>query len=623
MSGIWNPFAFGVTGQPVAPQTPPALRVYGGHPSETQLVLAQHTFARFCSTSRLSAVPNPTERGRLADGTEYRIVMLGNTPIMEVWTAASFASGVAVAYPAYFDIEFFPMGARDIVKEMSTNAPEPPELPERPEEPEIAEPGWEWREEWHVSHYEDCPDPGHWREPGIHSSSNSEDCTFTVFMYTHTPNYEMKILRTASGLPAENHGHGWASPWEPSKTWYAEAVERAGLGGGTGACRWVAVPDPVGDAIYKAWEQAVRDWEIEVNALNRAHEEAVRQWEERKTPHPTITARRAAGRAAQVSATDAWLGAGIGHPHLTARILSLPYNVGFKHSGVAPPMAGEVSAVAVVDRWSKAESRVDFTALSASRGATIGYPVLNGGSPDDVQKLRMDGWTSASLGDYVAFSGSVFGWLANGSIALSNQYSQNHWREPPSVTPQSAGGLVFGIQPEYTEFLKSPIVRAAAGTAINSDRFIPPGTRVITALLEYEVFDVFLGGWAWLQHPMMAEYDAVWIDSLGDHYDPLDAPPAAPPRAVRVKKAFVQTRRSDGTWMPAEPFPHPPWGRLLAAAAHEMPSALVVIEYLPAISRPLTGGASQFPHGASAAEVKPGSPLAVKLDAAWGGASTV
>lgn len=84
MSGLWNPFAFGVTGNPVLAETPPALRVYGAEPTKEQLAMAQHAFARFCSTSRLSAVPNPTERGQLPDGSPYRIVVVGNTPIMEV-----------------------------------------------------------------------------------------------------------------------------------------------------------------------------------------------------------------------------------------------------------------------------------------------------------------------------------------------------------------------------------------------------------------------------------------------------------------------------------------------------------------------------------------------------------
>lgn len=84
MSNIWNPHAFGVTGQPVGPQVN-TLRVYGAEPSEAQLATAQHAFAQFCSTSRLSAVPNPMEQGRLPDGTQYRIVALGPMTIMHIW----------------------------------------------------------------------------------------------------------------------------------------------------------------------------------------------------------------------------------------------------------------------------------------------------------------------------------------------------------------------------------------------------------------------------------------------------------------------------------------------------------------------------------------------------------
>lgn len=83
MSNIWNPFAFGVTGQPMAPQTQ-ALRVYGAEPSKEQLAMAQQTFAKFCMTARLSAVPNPMEQGFLPDGSKYRIVTVGNVRIMEV-----------------------------------------------------------------------------------------------------------------------------------------------------------------------------------------------------------------------------------------------------------------------------------------------------------------------------------------------------------------------------------------------------------------------------------------------------------------------------------------------------------------------------------------------------------
>lgn len=97
MSGIWNPFAFGVTGQPVAPQTN-ALRVYGAEPSKEQLAMAQHAFAQFCSTSRLSAVPNPMEQGWLPDGSKYRTVTVGNMRVMEVWTEAEATAASASVF---------------------------------------------------------------------------------------------------------------------------------------------------------------------------------------------------------------------------------------------------------------------------------------------------------------------------------------------------------------------------------------------------------------------------------------------------------------------------------------------------------------------------------------------
>lgn len=80
---LWNPYAFTPTGQPMAPQTN-ALRVYGAEPSKGQLAMAQQAFAEFCMTERLSFAPNQTRQGFLPDGSKYRIVVVGNTRIMEV-----------------------------------------------------------------------------------------------------------------------------------------------------------------------------------------------------------------------------------------------------------------------------------------------------------------------------------------------------------------------------------------------------------------------------------------------------------------------------------------------------------------------------------------------------------
>ena len=91
---IWNPFAFTPTGQAMAPVAPPALRVIGGQATAQQLTHAQDAFYRFCASTRLSAVPNPVETGRLPDGTQYRIVKVGPQTTMEIWPGGGEAQKV-------------------------------------------------------------------------------------------------------------------------------------------------------------------------------------------------------------------------------------------------------------------------------------------------------------------------------------------------------------------------------------------------------------------------------------------------------------------------------------------------------------------------------------------------
>lgn len=81
---LWNAYSFGPTGQPVAGRAPDALRVLGGQATAAQLTMAQSAFASYCMRARLAVVPNPTEMGRLPDGTPYRIVTVGNSTVMEI-----------------------------------------------------------------------------------------------------------------------------------------------------------------------------------------------------------------------------------------------------------------------------------------------------------------------------------------------------------------------------------------------------------------------------------------------------------------------------------------------------------------------------------------------------------
>lgn len=97
---IWNPHAFGATGQPIRAQAPPSLRVEGGYTATPeQTAMAQQVFARFSALQRVSPVPNPSESGKLADGTPYRITVVGPQAVMQIWPAATDddrISGIAI-----------------------------------------------------------------------------------------------------------------------------------------------------------------------------------------------------------------------------------------------------------------------------------------------------------------------------------------------------------------------------------------------------------------------------------------------------------------------------------------------------------------------------------------------
>ena len=83
---LFNPYsAFSVLGVPQLPSAPPTLRVMEGEASAAQLRAAQNAFTIFCTNARLSAVPNPSHAGRLADGSTFRIDVIGGQSIMRLW----------------------------------------------------------------------------------------------------------------------------------------------------------------------------------------------------------------------------------------------------------------------------------------------------------------------------------------------------------------------------------------------------------------------------------------------------------------------------------------------------------------------------------------------------------
>lgn len=105
MSSLFNPYALTALGKPLQQRQSPELRVETPYISRAQRDMAQHTFVRFLDQARLSMVPNPTEQGRLADGTPYRIVTASGAPIMQVWPVAEETLGSRLKFASGFVFE--------------------------------------------------------------------------------------------------------------------------------------------------------------------------------------------------------------------------------------------------------------------------------------------------------------------------------------------------------------------------------------------------------------------------------------------------------------------------------------------------------------------------------------
>lgn len=81
---LFNPYAFTPFGQPAAPAVN-ALRVMDVPATGAQMAAAQKVFSSFCAQTRLSKVPNQTAIGRLPDGTQYKIAVVGAQTFMQIW----------------------------------------------------------------------------------------------------------------------------------------------------------------------------------------------------------------------------------------------------------------------------------------------------------------------------------------------------------------------------------------------------------------------------------------------------------------------------------------------------------------------------------------------------------
>lgn len=83
----WNPYAMTFHGQPLIGQTPPKLVVYGQPLTAQQGVMLQTAYNAFVGAARTSIVPNPTQRGRLLDGSPYTIECSQGVCTCTVWSS--------------------------------------------------------------------------------------------------------------------------------------------------------------------------------------------------------------------------------------------------------------------------------------------------------------------------------------------------------------------------------------------------------------------------------------------------------------------------------------------------------------------------------------------------------
>lgn len=102
MSDIYNPYAFGVLGDPAPLVAPPALRVVSGQATPEQIAMARDAFTRFCAGTRLSHVPHPAEVGRLPDGSTYRITDVAGNRVMQLWAVEGKSGTLAASGFVFF-----------------------------------------------------------------------------------------------------------------------------------------------------------------------------------------------------------------------------------------------------------------------------------------------------------------------------------------------------------------------------------------------------------------------------------------------------------------------------------------------------------------------------------------
>lgn len=369
------------------------------------------------------------------------------------------------------------------------------------------------------------------------------------------------------------------------------------------------------NTVYKAWQDACA-------ALDAEYPE--------RTGGGLLKSLRSQARPGQIAAVAAWLDSGVATPHLVARYLSFPWTVASAHTASFSPGAGtDTGHDQITDGSNGASFQITHTVVNGNVNTVATETYADGIAQG--QMALPAGW---KLGGNVARQNNLFGWLANGDYVRYKRLYPFHVQERPQVRPGDLSTLTFSAAAGYVDFVNSPIGATSNTSArINSDAFVPPGTVVTLAQLEYEVYDPYSQAWLWMPYVDLRSFDAIWLVSAGQFTVPAipDAQSAGvSPRNVRVRRVLRQTRRADWTWStPAEV----PAGQMrktelptfpLTSLWTNYPSTIVIAVNLHRAATPRADqNPSLFPYGEAAAY--PGTSLGMVNEAlsAWSGASSL
>lgn len=645
---LWNPYARDVLGAPVLGVAPASLRCEGVA-TAAQLAQARMAYQRFCMTARTSRVPNPTEQGTLPDGSRYTITVLGPATYMTLWPVGSKDVAPYVAWTSFVGTSFLPIWDRPRYAFPDDPIPDPGPEPKYPRAPD---PGLSKAVGYGI-YIEKTPRVVGYVQTttGPMAITNTKSKLEVVLsditwengaaVTTETGRTEFPGSRTLT--PTLDHdgnfvatrvqwdkfaSPGSLTPWEveiDGVVWNAYGF--IGFGGENfwrysvdyidyfGADPEYAV-DKSPYEYYRAQELAVYEFNLQVTA---AHEAAMKAWRDGYQPwldnvyapwaaaydawikghHDFYTpalAWRAAARPPQIEAVRAFLLRGISGRHLTARLLSFPFNISYRSTPTSGSGGSVSHGAPTSDTWN---GRWPTTLADAQPRTVVPaksfFPTAR---VEPAHELRRDFMPA----------GALFCWSASGTYDHVGQNWLYHQGDSYEIQPLDMENISVSYPADYPANVA--LERSEdSGLVIDADIFVPAKTKLSIVFFEYEVYDPYSRLWVWTPCPEMVLSDSIWVTSHGTYMDDgmLEQRfTQVQVRAARPWRMVTQVRKDDGSWEPAQDaslsgLDNPAHTREYGGLARHpelYPTAVVIAENLHAAAAPSKAQATAFPFGA-------------------------